>query len=157
MSHSPAELAANAIFFPSGDQLGAPAQASSEFVNCIGLETATFYFVQLFLGRETRVYSSAIDIQQFKSALSDWPRHWHEEVQVVASRSGLSRHFLKESSQGVSPDDVFVVNPGEVHTTLAERDSCWQFVTAHLPTLLFSRFWEENGGRGTRPNAYLPI
>ncbi len=69
---------------------------------------------------------------------------------MVASLSGWSRHYWRDSSQVVAPTDIFVVDPGAVHTTVAEKDSCWRFVTAHLPIALFSRFQQENAPIGSR-------
>jgi AraC-like DNA-binding protein len=72
--------------------------------------------------------------------------HAHEEYMIAVTGSGNGAPRFQGGVKRVGPDDVIILNPGEVHDGGTARDSVWHYRAFYPPVELMQRISQELTG-----------
>jgi AraC-like DNA-binding protein len=78
--------------------------------------------------------------------------HAHDEYMIVVTEGGIGLPRFWGAEQPVSPGDLFVLGPGEVHAGGPARASVWRYRSFYVPAALMRRVgWELTGNDRESP------
>ncbi|WP_226527012.1 AraC family transcriptional regulator [Metabacillus niabensis] len=86
-------------------------------------------------------------IQRFHhDSLNIPPAHSHEFIELVFVVKGNARHIFEEQSYMIKTNDVFIINPGEVHTFNIDKGESLEIINClFLPNLIQDSWLKELG------------
>ncbi|MCM3439471.1 AraC family transcriptional regulator [Metabacillus halosaccharovorans] len=74
------------------------------------------------------------------------PAHSHEFIELVFVVKGNARHIFEEQSYMIKTNDVFIINPGEVHTFNIDKGESLEIINClFLPNLIQDSWLKELG------------
>ncbi|MGM7722330.1 helix-turn-helix domain-containing protein [Metabacillus sp. Hm71] len=74
------------------------------------------------------------------------PAHAHEFVELVYVVQGEAKHLFEGQSYMIKTNDVFIINPGEVHTFSIEKGQSLEIINClFLPSLIQDSWLKEMG------------
>lgn len=69
------------------------------------------------------------------------PVHGHDFIELVYVIEGEADHLFEGESYGLSAGDVFIINPGEVHTYKVQPESRFEIINCLFMPTLFDEGW----------------
>jgi AraC family L-rhamnose operon regulatory protein RhaS len=86
-------------------------------------------------------------IQRFHHDSSNIPPiHSHEFIELVYVVKGHAKHLFEGQSYTIKTNDVFIINPGEAHTFLIEKEQSLEIINClFLPNLIQDSWLKELG------------
>ncbi len=83
-----------------------------------------------------------------------YPRHTHEAATVALMDSGAASFFYRGETHTAAANDVFLINPGEVHTGWLAHPEGYRYRVLYLGAGALEQFHDEEPGKkgqGSRP------
>lgn len=86
-------------------------------------------------------------IQRFRHNVSNVPpAHSHDFIELVFVVEGSAKHVFEGQSYLIKKNDVFIINPGEVHTFQVDPDKSLEIINClFLPSLIQDSWLKELG------------
>jgi len=86
-------------------------------------------------------------IQRFRHDSNNVPpAHSHEFIELVYVIQGNAKHVFEGQSYTIKTNDVFIINPGEVHTFEVEKNKSLEIINClFLPSLIKDSWLKELG------------